>query len=480
MTRNPAWIFGALLVGYGALLLSQIDHGLASLDAHGIIRVVVTLIDHHKIDVSRPPGHPTTEFYLFGAVGWVLHLVGHRFDEHAYLLGQAIAAIATLVLFYRLLRALAIPAMRACIAILALGLSAQFLANAIDGEEFVFALFFILLALRLLISDQPIASARLSMSIFVFALATGCRPEAIFAIVIYPIYFRSARLAFSRGAFAAGVFVIAMLLVWLPIFFVGLRAPYDAGMNLKQALLAGAYKLLFQCFGVATFVALMVVPAREISRRPWRETFPRNFVGQLACVIPLLFFALFFRYATKPAYVLVALPFLLIVACESRALIFTIAILTAAEFFVKIDIFQDRQLQKPFLAPGNGLAAIRQKPFYRLRYLRGVLGQCGNEPTLVVADAAPWDFAYHIEQRNIDLTESSPETATEAAVYASSSGRPCSVMSRDAAFEPALLQKWRTAGYTIKMDATLHRVASGRYDIHPNESTEFELFSVKD
>lgn len=482
MTRAPAFICGAFIAAYFALCLSQINYGIASLDAHGIIRVVQTLIDHHKIDISRPPGHPTTEFYLFGAIAWILHWFGHSLGERVYLLGQAVAAAATLALFYNLLRKLNVRAWPACIAVGTLGFSAQFFANAIDGEEFIFALFFVLLAVRLLLGEQPVRLARLTMSIFAFALATGCRPELIFASVIYPVYFACGQSDRRRVACAVVTFAVAIAIVWLPVFVAGVHPPYDARMNFKQALLVGGYKLLFQCFGLAVAILLFVVLGRSVLqlRKRWRETFPQNFVAALACLLPLLFFALFFRYATKPAYVLVALPFLLVMATEWRALLFAIAAFSAVEFFIKIDIFQDRQLTAPHFAQGSGVGAIRQKPFYRLDYLRAAAAECGDEPTLIIADAAAWDFEYHIArgtfpaEEKLDAMERIPAFTPRNAAW-------CVMMPRDASFAREMLEKWRGHGYKLKMDALVFHTAFARYDAHArNESQQFEIFTVKE
>jgi hypothetical protein len=476
MTRAGSWTCTAFIIAYFAVCLSQINHGMASLDAHGIIRVAQTLIENHKIDISRPPGHPMTEFYIFGALGWLLHLFGHAFTERVYVLGQAVTAAATLALFYELLRRMNVRSWPACLAVICLGLSAQFFVNAIDGEEFIYALFFVLLATRFLMAEPP----RLFMSIFAFAIATGCRPEIIFAAVIYPIYFACARTDRRRIIFATAALALSITVVWLPILITGVHPPYDEKMNVKQALLVGGYKLIFQCFGIVIFVLLLVVLARACLhlRKRWAAAFPQNLFAAFACILPLLFFALFFRYPTKPAYVLVALPFLLIVATESRALLLGIAVLSAIELFIKTDIFKDRRLTAPFLTRGSGIAAIEQKPFYRLEYLRAAAEQCGKERTLVIVDAAPWDFEYQIRRGTLPAEEKR-DAMQKIPAFIPHDAAGCVMLPRDAAYAHEMIENWRAHGYKMKMDAALYRTAIGRYDINrPNESTDFELFSV--
>src|SRR3954465_8676964 len=91
------WFFVLFLVVYAAILAAQLGHGLASLDGHAIIKVTNDLIDQHRLEVSRPPGHPTTEIYLLPAIAWLLqHLFNAPFDQQAYLVVQGITGVAAL------------------------------------------------------------------------------------------------------------------------------------------------------------------------------------------------------------------------------------------------------------------------------------------------------------------------------------------------------------------------------------------------
>src|SRR5262249_21138723 len=208
----------------------HIDHGLASGDGHGIVRTVQTLVSSGKIDVSRPPGHPTTELYLFGAVGWILlNAFGIEFDDRAYLVCQAVAALATLSVFYELLLRIGASRIRAILATICLACSAQFLFNALDGEEFNFGLFFLLVSVRLLI-PAPASFVRLVPSVLCFALATGCRPELIFAAIVFPVYGLLEGLGSKFVLANISLLTLAVVIVWLPILLVGIRAPYTTGM----------------------------------------------------------------------------------------------------------------------------------------------------------------------------------------------------------------------------------------------------------
>src|SRR5205823_6173233 len=156
LSRHGAFI--ALLVVYATILAFQFDHGLASGDGHGIVRSVQTLLDNGRWEVSRPPGHPTTEWYLFGAVGWILQKgFGIEFGDKVYLVCQAIGALAALLVFYELLLRLGGIRIRALLGTVCLAFSPQFFSNAVDGEEFVFGILFLLIAVRILIASSTSA-----------------------------------------------------------------------------------------------------------------------------------------------------------------------------------------------------------------------------------------------------------------------------------------------------------------------------------
>src|SRR4030081_1133478 len=92
LSRHGAFV--VLLVFYGAILALQFNPGVASGDGHGIVRATQALLNGGQLEVSRPPGHPTTEFYFFGVVGWILQKgFGVEFDDKVYLVCQAAGAL---------------------------------------------------------------------------------------------------------------------------------------------------------------------------------------------------------------------------------------------------------------------------------------------------------------------------------------------------------------------------------------------------
>lgn len=291
MSRHAAFILAFVI--FAVVLAGQIDHGLASSDGHGIVKTVQTLLNTGKIDVSRPPGHPTTEVYLFGAVGWfLLNAFQIEFSDRAYLVCQALAALATLVIFYELLLRIGVNRPRAVLATICLACSAQFLFNALDGEEFNFGLLFLLVSVRLLI-PAPASVFRFSLSIFCFALATGCRPELVFGAIIFPIYcLFDPKLGWKWVVGSICLLVVSILIVWLPNLLVGIRVPYTAGMNLRESILGGVYRIIFQAFTPAVSILfgwtlIAAVPSLR------KEIEAKNFVFVTSFAASLIFLAVF-------------------------------------------------------------------------------------------------------------------------------------------------------------------------------------------
>lgn len=471
LSRHAAFIVFFFI--YAAVLALQIDHGLTSGDGHGIVRSVEMLLDNGKIDVSRPPGHPTTEFYFFGGIGWVLLKVfGIEFNDKAYLILQALGALATLAVFYNLLSRIGASRARAFLATICLACSAQFLFNALDGEEFNFGLLFLLIAIRLLI-PSPANLGRLLLSIFSFALATGCRPELIFCAIIFPIYcLLDSRLGWKCALVSVAFLFLSMLVVWLPILLVGIREPYTAGMNLRESIFGGVYRIIFQAFTPVVFLLLAWTLIGGLCHLR-REFEAQNFVVVAACIVPVIFGAVFFAHPAKAAHLLIAVPFLLILAIDrSMAFLVTLTFFSVLSCFLNIDIFTDRKLSSPHITAGSYSQAVQQKPYYKLDYLRKLSGQCENRPAAIIGAAWPWDFEYHIERNAFAAREQDLHGEIKHDLPAFfARGDHCIFLSPEAAFETSLLKEWQQKGYALKMDARLYRTLFARYDVRSQLSS---------
>ena len=489
LSRHGAFV--VLLVFYGALLAFQFDHGLASGDGHGVVHTTQALLNGGQLEVSRPPGHPTTEFYLFGAVGWILQKgFGVEFGDQVYLVGQAIGALAALIIFYELLLRIDATRVRALLATICLAFSTQFFFNAADGEEFIFGILFLLIAVRLLLfPPESVNIRRLLLSIFCFALATGCRPELVFAAIIFPIYcLLTPKFGWKYALISIALSAVAVVIVWLPVLFIGIRAPYTAGMNLRESILGGAYRIIFQAFTPPVFLLLcwvLIAALRDLRK----QMESKNFVFTMSCVVPLIFLAVFFLHPSKAAHLLVALPFVLLLAVgRSLVLLLALTFFTVLGSAVNIDIFRDRQLVRPFSTTGSYVQAVREKPYYKLDYLRKLLDQCDNRPAIIIGDVWPWDFEYQIDRGSLPVREKDLHGEIKRDIPAFFlTGDRCIFLPPDAAYENALLQEWKQKGYAMKMDAKLYRTLFARYDVRSAFSSttadvggvSFNLFRVE-
>jgi len=304
------------------------------------------------------------------------------------------------------------------------------------------------------------------LSIFCFALATGCRPELVFAAIIFPIYcLLNSKLGWKYALTSVALSGIAIVIVWLPILLIGIRAPYTAGMNLRESILGGVYRIIFQAFTPPVFLLLCWTLLGAL--RDWRRQMQsRSFVFTISYIVPLIFVAVFFLHPSKAAQLLVALPFILLLAASrSLALVLALAFFTLTGSIVNIDIFKDRQLVRPFLTAGSYFQTVRQKPYYKLSYLRKLLDQCDNRPAAIIGDAWPWDFEYHIDRGTLPVREKDLHGQIKRDIPAFfSTGDRCIFLPPDAAYENALLEEWQQKGYAIKIDAKLYRMLFARYD----------------
>jgi hypothetical protein len=480
------WLFLVVIAGYSSVAIPQLNHGLGSLNAHAVVATVRNLADSHHITLSHAPGHPTTEIYLYGAIGLVLRdLFDKPFTDTVYMWLQFFAGIAMAFTFYEWLCKLGYSSGRAAGAVCCLVFSAQFFNNTIDGEEFVVEMLLLAVALRVLSigENQVVSIIRIYTSMLFFALAVGCRIELLPAGVIYPIYFyHRPELGLKRYVKALPVQIGLLILVWLPIWLsIGFIPPSRSGLNWKQAILAGGYKLMFQCFTLPVFVLFcwtLVSEAKKM-KSDLREPSPMNFILPVSWLIAVMFGLLFFAFALKPAYVLVIVPFcLLLAARQSRVLLISLVVCTLLGLFINVDIFKDRRLTAPHLKPGVYFELTRLKPFYRLPYLSGLRNQCGEKPTALIADVWIWDVEYHLSRGTLQAERRTVEIGTVSIPIFAFPRSHCLLLTRDTTDHPALLQKLHAQGFSIAMDRRLYRYLFEKYDIHSSDKNSATIAGV--
>jgi hypothetical protein len=480
------WLFIAVIAGFSAMAIPQLNHGLGSLDSYGVVASIRNFADFHHITLSHPPGHPTTEIYLYGAIALFLRSMFDKpFTDTLYMWLQFSAGIAAAFVFYEWLCKLRFSPGRAAGAVFCLVFSAQYLNHSIDGEEFVVAILLLLAAFRILTvgEHEAVSLIRIYISMGCFALAIGCRAELLPTGLIYPIYFYSRpELGFKRYLKALPVQIGLLGLVWLPtLLSIGVVAPYPSGLNWKQAILGGVYKLMFQCFTLPVFVLFcwtLVSEAKKM-KSDLREAFPMNFILPASWLIAAMYPFLFFAFALKPAYVFVIVPFcLLLAARQSRVLLISLVVCTLLGLFVNVDIFRDRRLTAPHLTPGAYFEITRQKPFYRLPYLRGLSNQCGETPTAIIANVWVWDVEYHLARGTFQAERQVVENGNDSIpIFAFPRGQ-CLLLTRDDVDHPALLQKLHAQGFSITMDRTLYRRLFEKYDVRATDKDSATIADV--
>lgn len=473
------WPAAAVIALFATFAVWSLPHGLGSVDGHGIVATVNQLVERHSVGVSRPPGHPTHEFYLLGGVAWLLRSIGHPFGPTAFLVFQGVVAVAVAIIFYEWLLRLGILPLRAACGVFCLLASPQFLKQAADGEEFLTALLFLLLAVRVL---SPYASDfrpwRIYGSIALFVAATGCRPElALFGLLNYIVFARYHRLGTTRVLAGLAVAALAFAIVWAPVLgSVGIVPPYDDGVDARHRLALWGYKLLFQAFGLPVALIFFGILAAALLRcRVRTESAVRDFDGAIAPWIAALYCVAFCAYPTKPAFLLVALPFLILLGLRSnRSLCLLLVLATAVDCCVGIDIVRDRRIGPPSLVPGAIRQAVAGKPCHRIGYLVQLVAK-SRPQTVVIGDAWSWDYAYAVERGKIAIRSSAPNFAPEALVLDSDGTRL--LLPRDYISDQPLLRRLRDRGFVLVMDRLLWRTIHARYEL---SSGNADLVSIED
>src|SRR5205085_2188610 len=97
---------------------------------------------------------------------------------------------------------------------------------------------------------------------------------------------------------------------------------------------------------------------------------------------------------------------------------------------------------------GSYFQAIRQKPFYKLPYLRRALEHCGSSKTAIIGDVWRWDLEYQIAHGKLSAREekmTDPEGAVPIFSMTSSPDENCILLPRDAALHPQIIEKLNSA-----------------------------------
>lgn len=461
---------------FTALVLPTVGEGVSSWDSHKIQVAVRALLDGGTVMLSRPPGHPTTEFFLFGGIGWVVERwLGGRFNETLFLTMQWLVALGVAAMGYAWLRRTGLAAVKALLVVSALLFSPQFLDQTVNGEEILYALLFLFSALFVLAGGaaEKLSGRRIAAAIALFALAVGCRAEFVLCGAVFlPVALIQRGVRDGRTwTLAVAGSVVAVALVWSPVLPViwrdGSRAGDVADIHGAPVILVWGYKVIFRSFGFPVslvLVAASLLALKDLVRaaRPWAKR-EWMVLGVLLLVAMLL--GLFLWQPGKPAYMLVCLPFLLwLVAQRAKGWLVGVAALTAIGACVGVDIFRDRELTKPHLVPGAYRAAIGEKPARRLAYITQLARTEVARKSAIVGDAWSWVYEHHLERGNWPARRERLQSIGIGG-YRLEGDPERIVLPREATFLREPLRRAHEAGYEIVMDRTLWRTLYARYQV---------------
>src|SRR5215813_303283 len=92
--------------------------------------------------------------------------------------------------------------------------------------------------------------------------------------------------------------------------------------------------------------------------------------------------------------------------------------------------------------------------------------QCENQPVVIIGNAWPWDFEYHIDRNNFSASEIDlhGEIKRDLPLFFPR-GDHCVFLSPEAPYETVLVKQWQQKGYAMKTDARLYRTLVARYDV---------------
>ena len=458
-----------LLAGYLFLSFLGIRAGPQSMDSYGIIISVNQDRQTGTYGTSRPPGHPLTEYWLLPAA--VLLSGAGDLNPITYGCFQLIGGLCCLGAFGLLLREIPLSPARRLLALGCLAFSPYFLIESSDGEEFLWATFFLLVAVWLVIrlSKGTFAHPRVGWGLAVAAAvaASGCRPE--FGLVALGVVFwtllASDRTWIERISFAAFALVLLALL-WAPLAMArGPREPYPITYDPTVRFGIGVYKILFQAVGLVPsfFAAIFVF-------RSWRfvgikAPFRGNILPYWTVWLILIFFGSFFLYPTKPAMVMPGVAFLILLgALAARPWVWACFVVGFMSMqLMQIDCFKNRVWAGLVVKPSVAEQNFRGRPAFKGPWVEAASRDALLGKHLVIADVWPWDFTWQLDHgswRGRPL----PESEFHGLIIAYQVG-PGLVASRTLCDPSGRLQQLTRKGYDVWIDRNLYRELFLRYDV---------------
>ncbi|MCL4503724.1 MAG: hypothetical protein M1438_18000 [Deltaproteobacteria bacterium] len=483
------FIFLVILSIYAAFTAPFLSSGLISNDSHGVINCVNNLVNYGNYVPSRPPGHPSSEIYLFLPLSLFLKGAFNRpFDWFTYNCIQYIGGIFTLLIFFILMKKLTADRIRVAFGSLTLALSTGYLCNSIDGGEFIFSLGCFLAAIYLVIKPPKIA-AKGSYSIWVpilLALGTGFRPELILSVgCFYAIlfYLQPYKKVFLKNLFLQSIFI---LLVWLPVLWGGRRMqpPFALEQNFLARFVSVTYKIFFSAFSLPVFIVLCFIFYLGVRKLyDDRQTLqPSNlFIIYLSISAIVINFAANFYYPAKTDFFLITVPFFIVLASsfDSRYWLTILLIATVISTVITIDVMENRKFVGPILKESYYRTFLSNKSKYKLKYLSSVFSRTfEGKKIIVVLDCWRWDLDYNINEKN-QLIPLQKEEASDNWVYRRTGTEKAEIfLPRESLNNLALFRLYADEGYKIFADRLVLKRTFFRHQIFQELPDEIKLSGV--
>ena len=397
-------VFFLMLGGYG------IPKGLSSLDAHGVINSANRLLDGDSYIPSRPPGHPSYEFYLLYLPVKSINLFADlRIGWFYYNFLQMLGGLLLLASAWRLLSYFSnsIKLVGFCTTFFVC--TPGFIKNSMGGDEFLWAILFFNLAVlplfRCLVQKKKLSMRDLLLSSLCFAISTGFRQELVFTFILYPLYIK-----FNKEESSGLIFkfilikLIFGLIIWLPVLIgnnFSLPVPLpteDSVSDLGIRFLVGSYKIIFLHFTLPVSIALAFgLVALVIQKNKLKQESHESFLLISVLCLGTIYVSLFYYYPYKQDILLFLTPLILasLLALKMNNLIKSIFILSFISLLVNVDIFNKRTLVAPHLKQGIYQQVLTEKPYFKSRKI-SLMRKCLQEghKSFVITPCWEWDFEY--------------------------------------------------------------------------------------
>jgi len=126
---------------------------------------------------------------------------------------------------------------------------------------------------------------------------------------------------------------------------------------------------------------------------------------------------------------------------------------------------QRSTINAPVLHIGKLFPSRPSKAVLPIELPSELFDQCQDHPAVIISNAWPWDFEYHVEHVNCRCTRKISTAKLKGYSGVSFQRDHCIFLPPEAAYENALFGRMAAEGYAMKMDAKLYRTLFARYDV---------------